>query len=309
VRGGKERRKQIAKSRDELTPPRRTRADRSYGSNCFKEWKYADSHMSHSKELAKRVEEIGIIPGSTGPMQEVDYAKVCHSKHRRQNFGVWDEKSMESWIAEEREWHNEYLRKRDKWFGFCMRSVCVGGGGLCFDDDTLDLMEPHIKKARKRREEVQSGCEKFVPSSVAWGDVYQESDYAIDTSFNFVKVLTECLGVKCLEEIDEASKEEAVTNLLSRERRVQFHGLFHSFILKFVARKLEEFGIEVFKFQDFPCVRIIRHSEFSLGPHCDCVYGHPPTAVNFILPLTNGGGSGEGWNDAPAQYVLLLMTF
>jgi len=171
-----------------------------------------------------------------------------------------------------------------------MSNFCVEGGGFCFDDDTLNLMEPHIRKARRRREEAQSQSQL----DVAWGDVYEESDDTIEGSFNFAEVLAECLGVESLEGIDAASKEEAVTNLLIKERRVKFHELFHSFILRFVAKKLEEFGIEVFKFQDFPCIRIISHSEFSLGPHCDSVYGHPSTAVNFILPLKNGSGSGEG---------------
>lgn len=66
-RGGarSETNRKSAKAHDELTPSGHC----SYGSDCFKEWKYADSHVSHSKELAKRVEEIGIIPGSMGAIK------------------------------------------------------------------------------------------------------------------------------------------------------------------------------------------------------------------------------------------------
>ena len=38
--------------------------------------------------------------------------------------------------------------------------------------------------------------------------------------------------------------------------------------------------------QCFPCVRVNRPGEFSIGPHCDAQYGHALGNINFYLPLT-----------------------
>ena len=39
-------------------------------------------------------------------------------------------------------------------------------------------------------------------------------------------------------------------------------------------------------FQSFPCIRVHRPGEFSIGPHCDAQYQLPDGNLNCYLPLT-----------------------
>ena len=40
-------------------------------------------------------------------------------------------------------------------------------------------------------------------------------------------------------------------------------------------------------FQSFPCLRVLRPGEFSIGPHCDAQYNLPDGNLNVWLPLTD----------------------
>ena len=46
-------------------------------------------------------------------------------------------------------------------------------------------------------------------------------------------------------------------------------------------------GCERVVFQSFPCVRVHRPGEFSIGPHCDAQYQLPDGNLNVYLPLTS----------------------
>ena len=39
-------------------------------------------------------------------------------------------------------------------------------------------------------------------------------------------------------------------------------------------------------YQSFPCLRVLRPGEFSIGPHCDAQYNLPDGNLNVWLPLT-----------------------
>ena len=41
-----------------------------------------------------------------------------------------------------------------------------------------------------------------------------------------------------------------------------------------------------FRYQAFPCIRVVRPNEFSIGPHCDLAYGHSIASLNFYIPLS-----------------------
>ena len=47
-----------------------------------------------------------------------------------------------------------------------------------------------------------------------------------------------------------------------------------------------EMGCDRVVFQSFPCVRVHRPGEFSIGPHCDAQYQLPEGNLNVYLPLT-----------------------
>ena len=50
-------------------------------------------------------------------------------------------------------------------------------------------------------------------------------------------------------------------------------------------------SVDTMYYQAFPCLRIVRPDEFSIGPHADVSYGHHPCNVNFYIPLTSIQGT------------------
>ena len=50
-------------------------------------------------------------------------------------------------------------------------------------------------------------------------------------------------------------------------------------------------SMDTMYYQAFPCLRIVRPDEFSIGPHADVSYGHHPCNVNFYIPLTSIQGT------------------
>ena len=82
-----------------------------------------------------------------------------------------------------------------------------------------------------------------------------------------------------------ASKADSLVGLVVR--RELFQEVFDAFVRKVVLPHcFEVTGATTMLYQAFPCVRIIRPGEFSLGPHSDTYYGFSPAQINFVVPLT-----------------------
>lgn len=95
---------------------------------------------------------------------------------------------------------------------------------------------------------------------------------------------------------DREEKRRLVEPLTRPHRRAIFQesaGGFDSFVLEYIlpslAKELPEES--VIYYQAFPCVRIVRPGEFSIGVHADCAYGFSPAAINFYIALTDVFGS------------------
>ncbi len=82
-----------------------------------------------------------------------------------------------------------------------------------------------------------------------------------------------------------SSKKEALAGLLDEKKRRLFQQVFDVFVRQVCLPQLE--GLTECMFQAFPCVRILRPSEFSIGPHSDTSYGFVASQINFVVPLTD----------------------
>jgi len=60
--------------------------------------------------------------------------------------------------------------------------------------------------------------------------------------------------------------------------------------------------------QAFPCVRIVRPGDFSIGPHSDVSYGHHPCSMNAYVTLTDAAVSGEKENGRAPSSALFLES-
>ena len=92
----------------------------------------------------------------------------------------------------------------------------------------------------------------------------------------------------------------APSSLLSSSLPSEFQNYFDTFIRDVCAPKMATLydgenalnaELDTIYYQCFPCIRVIRPDEFSIGPHSDVCYGHLPCSVNFYIPLTSIGGT------------------
>ena len=75
--------------------------------------------------------------------------------------------------------------------------------------------------------------------------------------------------------------------LTDEAARAPFLALYERLCLEVLAPRIgSAMGCERVVFQSFPCVRVHRPGEFSIGPHCDAQYQAPDGNLNYYVPLT-----------------------
>lgn len=197
------------------------------------------------------------------------------------------------------------------WFGAAIRPWVDAAGGACelsFDAPLLAAMDPHVEKARQRRAEALAA---LVPGGRGWAAApaplrverkcrYDGRRWRLREEFAAaLHVAPEALS--SLHTLAGA-KSELLCGLLDRARRAAFHECYDRFCRTVAAPRLAlaaaAAGVRVprgrevrVRYQAFPCVRVLRPGEFSLGPHCDQAYGHARANINWLVPLTAARGS------------------
>jgi hypothetical protein len=123
-------------------------------------------------------------------------------------------------------------------------------------------------------------------------------------SHSLHQVLAETLGVEDLSQLHNhpiTDKQELLAPLLTPEGRRRFHESYDHFVTSFCIPLLHSLALTKnqfhntsptagsgihYRYQAFPCLRVVRPGEFSIGPHCDTAYGHSIGNLNFHIPLT-----------------------
>lgn len=208
-----------------------------------------------------------------------------------------------------------------KYFGHDVNRFTEGDPGAPNFDSTLrNFIEPHISKARKAREEQRHvvldkiGIEKETIDSISiasnafvpYPALRHERPFLFDAeSYPLHTILAETLGVSDLSSLHEHSikdKKTLLSPLLDAKKRKAFHQCYDTFVQSFciplihsiaiTQKMVNEFSRDQtnqkirYRYQAFPCLRVIRPTEFSIGPHCDISYGHSMGNINFHIPLT-----------------------
>lgn len=211
---------------------------------------------------------------------------------------------------------------------------------LLFNSDLRNVIEPHIAKARKTREEkwkdilLRTGIvvdQQDLGSSqsnktiqhysiassayIPYPSLRKERPFLFDTdTYPLHKILCETLDVKNLQDIHllPGDKKKILKPLLDGRKRRAFHMCYDNFVTSFCIPLLHSLAMTEhlkgfhtsfgpsqhhllqksssnkigYRYQGFPCVRVIRPGDFSIGPHCDMSYGHSVGNINFHIPLT-----------------------
>ena len=122
-----------------------------------------------------------------------------------------------------------------------------------------------------------------------------ERSFLYDTdTFPLDRLLAGIIGVENLSLIHEDSikdKRMLLSPMLDEANREPFHACYQSFVTTFAIPLLHSIALSqnvflpatsggetsssiTYRFQQFPCIRIVRPGEFSIGPHSDISYGH-----------------------------------
>ena len=112
---------------------------------------------------------------------------------------------------------------------------------------------------------------------------------------------------------DRHEKRWLLRSILDPVSRKPFHATFLKFILEFIAPHVRSItDCTKIHFQSFPCIRVVRPGEFSIGPHCDASYGFSQGNINFYVPLTKIYGTNslilesspglEDWHTIELEY-------
>ena len=212
---------------------------------------------------------------------------------------------------------------RTNWFGAAVRKHTEGSPDEpCFDNALRKVMECHVTKARLKREESQQeslGMNMVENGNFAsllrvpYPKIRSERSFLYDVNtFPLHTILADIIGVNDLSLIHEhpiKDKRMLMFNLLDRDARSTFHKCYDIFVTTFCIPLLHSISIShnifaagvsldatastsiTYRYQGFPCIRVVRPGEFSIGPHCDIAYGHSVGNINFHIPLTPAFGT------------------
>lgn len=222
-----------------------------------------------------------------------------------------------------------------KWFGSVLAAASGKASELPYNPFPLELrtaIEPQLRKAtRKRQDALNAICEATGPS--VYEKIiaeFKQKRYSEEGIFTFdtqafelrEKFLQSCglpfdFDLSKLHECTKPNFKDDVLYEFAREYR-QFQAVFDEFVQSvccpFVASLGGDFDGEVY-YQSFPCIRVVRPGDFSIGPHGDVAYGHHPCSINFYIPLTQIEGSAslflesqpgsEDWHPIEANYGMI----
>lgn len=179
-----------------------------------------------------------------------------------------------------------------KKFGSIIRSISKACPVLDVEN-IRGSIERHIAKSRQQRDrllilvEEKNNCSRdelndlLRPSSLEADFGYDTQKHPLRESFLKATHFSYGMDLSQLHRYNGAKNRmfHALTKNFS-----EFQQVFCAFVLDVCTQHFPNTA-DVY-FQSFPCIRIIQPGDFSIGPHCDLVYGHHPASVNFYVPLT-----------------------
>lgn len=222
------------------------------------------------------------------------------------------------------------------WLSERLERVTHGCERIDFQDPAvLAVLEPDFYKCREIRRVFQEqdfqryGYRSLLScDSAGFQELIKEADFQFDTTrYPLAAAFTSMLGVdegtlsilhcrynRDLGRLkDRNEKRELLSGICDPERRKFFSEVYLQFVLDVVAPHVHSItGCKKLYFQAFPCIRVVRPKEFSIGVHCDSSYGFSQANINFYVNLTKIFGTNslvlesipgkEDWHTIEADY-------
>ena len=227
------------------------------------------------------------------------------------------------------------ISSRYVWLSKRLLDITGGGERIEFNEAVLLAIEGDIQRCRDTRTQFQvSDFQNYGYHVLAdictssFKALTEESDMEFDVNiYPLREVFAGALGILpedlpllhqkfCMDKgrlKDRHEKRWLLRSILNPVTRRPFHATFLNFILGFIAPHVKSMtGCTKIHFQSFPCIRVVRPGEFSIGPHCDASYGFSQGNINFYVPLTRIYGTNslilesspglEDWHTIELEY-------
>ena len=199
--------------------------------------------------------------------------------------------------------------KKGEYVYFSERLKVASGGGehITFTPAVLEAISPELKKVRHGRKEAMArpypAAMRALTQAAAFTHLRAEATLAFDPSaFPLREAFASLLGLASdlpLHRLHEryhsdsgakGNREEKLrllAPLTDAIARQAFLAAYESLCLQCLGGRIRAvLGCDTLLFQSFPCVRVHRPGEFSIGPHCDAQYQAPDGNLNYYVPLT-----------------------
>ena len=232
--------------------------------------------------------------------------------------------------------------RKSPWLSERLAAVSHGCAYIDFQDPrVLETIEPDVEKCRCNRRAFQqldqqrfgqySSLLDHAQDDTDFIQFAQEAELQYDTSrFPLAAAFARVLDVeeaslrnlhllfhKDLGRMKDRDEKSAMLRpFCDPSRRRIFHDVFLTFVLDYIAPHVHSVThCHQFYFQVFPCIRVVRPREFSIGIHCDANYGFSQANINFYVNLTPIYGTNslvlestpgkEDWHTIEAEYGMI----
>jgi cytidyltransferase-like protein len=279
-------------------------------------------HGFANDEDARRQEEFFAIPMQAGKFKRISYYRGISTTERLQRICADAESDLigengsnkvilsvtevdqEKKTSEERP--KDSKPNKPQWFGAALAAATNNASSIPTDPFPLylrQIIEPHIRKATKRREDslgairIATGVSTYDATMLQFQrGLAKEGDFHFDplvcplrNSFLQSTGMASDYDLTRLH-MDPGAKDAALFRLTQQPSCLQ--QAYDDFVLNVCAPRMTSIlDCDYIYYQAFPCVRMVQPDEFSIGPHADVAYGHHPCSVNFYVPLTEIGGT------------------
>ena len=190
------------------------------------------------------------------------------------------------------------VKKREFFTDVINKNITENDNHLDFQSDQArNAIEPYIEKARDSRDICRKkDLQPFHYYAIldichlSFHDLIKECDLSYDTTvYPFAQLFANILKIDNISDLqylhhrynsDQGNlryrdeKQRLMSPFLNPITRKPFHNLYVKFILKYIAPHVYNITQSTkLYFQLFPCIRLVRPGDFSIGAHCDSSYG------------------------------------
>jgi hypothetical protein len=287
---------------------------RAYGARCFEAYRLATSHLDWRKDSRERFAATGLPAGVDIDLSDDLFLPVQHSRRMLRVWSPHCRATLQAYLAAEASGVPAaavgiaVAAANPAWLGASLAAATGHSPhAFIFDVCLLEVMEPHVAKARESRRarraaSTLSEAARAGIDSLAFRALSTEADLTYDVSAHDLgAALCASLGLPHGWDLaafhehaaTQGGKDAVMARLQDVSHRAPFHDAFDAFVrgvvLPSVAATMGDDADA--HYQLFPCIRVIQPGEFSLGVHCDTFYGFSPGNVNFVVPLTHSSGA------------------